>query len=56
MMRLKPLKYLFFCFGLLGLIIIAVPFAAGEIFSHDKDRALRIVYSGHLMGKVEPCG
>ncbi len=56
MVRLTPLKYSIFFAGVIILIIIAVPFAGGEIISQEKDRPLRIVYGGHLMGNIEPCG
>ncbi len=56
MLRLRPLKYLIFCTALISFILIAIPFAAGEIFSREKEAALRIVYSGSLKGNIEPCG
>ena len=56
MLRLLPLKYLIFCTALISFILIAFSFAAGEIFSREKEAVLRIVYSGGLNGNIEPCG
>lgn len=56
MPRLSLLNYLIFFMGAISLVIIAVPFAGGEIFSREKNDALRIIYSGGLTGNFEPCG
>jgi hypothetical protein len=38
------------------LIIIVSSGAEGKIDLHEKGRQLRIIYSGNLMGNIEPCG
>ncbi len=54
-LRMTVLKQMMLYTGFM-ILIVAVPFADGEIFPREKNRTLRIVYSGGLQGKIEPCG
>lgn len=56
MIRLLPLKYPFLCIGMAVLIFMAVTVADGNIAVPEKLETLRIIYSGGLMGNIEPCG
>lgn len=56
MVRLISLKYNCLIVGLIFLIIIVSSGAEGKIDSHEKGQQLRIIYSGNLMGNIEPCG
>jgi hypothetical protein len=56
MVRFISWKYNFLIAGLILLMIIVSSVADGKIDSHEKGRQLRIIYSGNLMGHIEPCG
>lgn len=44
-------------YAVVGLVLMmVVPFSEGKNFSLEKRGKLRIVYSGKLLGKTEPCG
>ena len=49
------LKFFFFC-SFLMVLMIAVPFADGEICPLTHNEKLRIIYNGGLNGKMAPCG
>jgi hypothetical protein len=56
MVRLISVKYNFLIVCLILLVIIVSSGAEGKIAFHEKGQQLRIVFSGNLMGNIEPCG
>jgi len=40
----------------LMIFMIAAAFANGDVLPEAKDGTLRIIYSGNLLGNIEPCG
>ena len=56
MVRFISVKYNFLIVYLMFLVIIVSYGAEGKIAFHEKGQQLRIIFSGNLMGNIEPCG
>jgi hypothetical protein len=52
---LNYLKYTIF-YTVLATVLLTTPYTGGKLFAETKTGALRIIYGGGLMGKIEPCG
>lgn len=54
-MNFTDLKYMFI-YMVLTAVLLANPLVDGKLSAQTKAATLRIIYSGGLTGKIEPCG